>query len=333
MTQTALPGGWQSLADESKPVAGIEIGGRGQRVAIADGHGRILGQATGIDAGASAGAALDTVRDLVDVACDRAKIDRRQISRVGIAFGGPVDSDRGVTLLSHRADGFEDFPLVNILEEYIPAEIILENDARASALGEAIYGAARGCRDVVFVHLGSGVGGGIIVDGRLIHGASGTIGEIGHMVVSDGGPICSCGKPGHLEAYAAAPSIIRRLEDRFHDSPGTRQANWSEHETVTVKSIFQHARDGDELASEVIDETIRVLGVAVANLITVLNPAAVIIGGSVAEVGTPLMSPLGARVRQFSYPPSIRRLRLSPAQLRRDSALMGAIALALTQEA
>lgn len=329
--QAALPGGWHSLGDQSQAVAGIEIGGRGQRVAIADGRGRILGQAAGIDAGAPASVALDTVRGLVDIACDHAKVSRDQLSRVGIAFGGPVDSDRGVTLLSHRAAGFDDFPLVNLLEEYIPAEIILENDARAAALGETIYGAARGCRDVVFVHLGSGVGGGIIVDGRLIHGASGTIGEIGHMVVSDGGPMCSCGKPGHLEAYAAAPSIIRRLEDRFQHGPRGRLPGWSEHETITVKSIFQHARDGDEVASEVIDETIRVLGVAVANLITVLNPAAVIIGGSVAEVGTPLMSPLGARVRQFSYPASTRRVRLSPAQLRGDSALMGAIALALTQ--
>lgn len=329
MEQAQLPGGRGSPLGDTRNVIGIEIAGRGQRVAVADSGGHILAQAQSVDPAAPAASVVETVKALVDQACASAGVELERISGIGIAFGGPVDADRGLTLLSHRAAGYENFPLVNLIEEFAAVPIVLENDARAAALGEATYGAARGCADVVYVHLGTGVGGGIIVDGRLVHGASGTAGEIGHMVVSSGGPICSCGKPGHLEAYAAAPSIISRFRERLREVPPDSTRPWSDPTTITVRAVFEQAAAGDDAAQEVVTETIRVLGVAVANLITVLNPAAVIVGGSVAEVGSRLMDPLGAQLRQFSYPASVRRLRLSAAEFRSDSALLGAVALAL----
>lgn len=328
MEQARAPRGSRSSTDDTL-VLGVEIGGRGQRVVVADASGRILGRAHALDPGAPAGSVVEIVRGLIDQACAAAGTARERVSCIGVAFGGPVDADRGVTILSHRAAGFENFPLLNLIEEAVGLPMVLENDARAAALGEATYGAARGSGDVVYVHLGTGVGGGIIVDGRLLHGASSTAGEIGHMVVSARGPICSCGKPGHLEAYAAAPSIVARYRDRLRAAPPEDAASWPSPANPSVRQIFEHSQSGDAAAQSVVNETVQVLGLAIANLVTVLNPATVIVGGSVAEVGSLLMDPLGARVRQYSYPASMRRARLAAAQFRGDSALLGAIALAL----
>jgi glucokinase len=234
-----------------------------------------------------------------------------------------------LTLLSHRASGFEDFPIVNLLEEQLGIPTVLDNGARASLLGEVLFGAARGANDAVYVHLGTGVGGGIIVDGRLLHGASSTAGEIGHMVVSVGGPVCSCGKPGHLEAYAAAPSIVSRFRERLLAGDADTFTRWSSTASISVKSIFDAARRHDVLAEEIVTETVQVLGLAIANLITVLNPTVVIVGGSVSDVGSLLMEPLGARVRQYSYPASMRRVRLNASKLGADATVLGAVALAL----
>ncbi len=329
MEQARLPGGWSARLANNTYVCGIEIGGRGQRVVIADGSGRIAGQARSIDSMAPAAGALETVRGLIDQACHSSEISLERIVQIGVAFGGPVDVNRGLTLLSHRVPGFENFPLVNLLEEDLKIPTVLDNSARASALGEILYGAARGSSDVVYVHLGTGVGGGIIVDGRLLHGASSTAGEFGHMVVSIGGPICSCGKPGHLEAYAAAPSIVARFRERLESDSRADMKRWSNPSTITVKAIFDAARRDDQVAKDIVTETVQVLGLAVANLITTLNPATVIVGGSVSDVGSLLMDPLSARVRQYSFPSAARRVRLSASQLGPDATVLGAVALAL----
>ena len=260
MEQARLPGGWSKRLAADTYVCGIEIGGRGQRVVVADGAGRIEGQARSIDSMAPAPDVLETVKNLIDQACHSASIGRDQIARIGVAFGGPVDVGRGLTLLSHRVPGFENFPLVNLVEDDLKIPTVMDNSARASALGEILYGAARGSNDVVYVHLGTGVGGGIIVDGRLLHGVSSTAGEFGHMVVSIGGPICSCGKPGHLEAYASAPAIVNRFRERLESVPEQEMGRWSNPNQITVKSIFDAVRRGDEIAQEIVTETVQVLG-------------------------------------------------------------------------
>ncbi|HET7037720.1 MAG TPA: ROK family protein, partial [Thermomicrobiaceae bacterium] len=152
-----------------------------------------------------------------------------------------------------------------------------------------------------------------------------------HMVVSSGGPICSCGKPGHLEAYASAPAIVNRFRERLNGSGIDAHGRWASG-AITVRAIFAAAAEGDETAQEVVEETVRMLGMAVANLITVVNPACVVVGGAVAEAGEHLMNPLSARVRQYAYPASMRRARLALSQLGADATVLGAVALALGNE-
>lgn len=330
MEQSQGSQGRHSDLERQVYVIGVEIGGRGQRVAVADASGTILGAAHSIDGSASAYESLNIVKALADQACFQAGIAVNEVSQVGVAFGGPVDPQRGVTLLSHRAFGFENFPLVILIEEQLGIPAVLDNGARAAALGETMFGMERGSGDLVYLHLSTGVGAGVIVDGRLLHGASSTAGEIGHMVVSSGGPICSCGKPGHLEAYAAAPSIVARFFDRLRDANPEDLERWSNRSNISVPTIFGAAKAGDRIASEIVNETVQVLGIAISNLITTLNPAAVIIGGAVSEVKTLLIEPLTARVRQYAYPASARRVRLSITQHGPDATVIGAVALALT---
>ncbi|TVR69033.1 MAG: ROK family protein [Sphaerobacteraceae bacterium] len=320
----------RQVIDPETRVLGIEISGRGQRVVVCDRAGAIIGQAHAIDSSAAATTVLDTVEGLIDEACHRADVRTDELSAAGIAFGGPVDADRGLTLLSHRAPGFENFPLVHLIEEHLGVSTIMENDARAAALGEARFGAARGSRDVVYIHLGTGVGAGIMVDGQFVRGPSNTAGEIGHMMIAPDGPICSCGKPGHLEAYASGPSILSRFRKAVQESSDEQAIMMAEGErTLTVRSIFADSERGDGVASRIIAETVQVLGIAVANLITVLSPGVVVFGGYVSESGTVLIDPLMARVRQYSYPAAARRARITRSFLGADANVIGASALAL----
>jgi glucokinase-like ROK family protein len=316
--------------DTERIIIGIEISGRGQRAVVSDSRGRIRSQAHAIDSSAPAQVVLETVEGLIDQACERAEVDPSAVTAAGIAFGGPVDAARGLTLLSHRAAGFENFPLVHLIEERFGFPTVIENDARAAALGEAMYGAARGSKDLVYIHLGTGVGAGIIVDGRFVRGPSGTAGEIGHMVISTDGPTCSCGKPGHLEAYAAGPSILSRFRNAVRQAGDTEAIQMAENErTLTVRAIFAEAERRDGPARQVVAETEQVLGIAVANLITILNPGVVIFGGYVSEAGSVLIEPVSARVRQYSYPAAARRVRITRSYHGADANVTGAVALAV----
>jgi glucokinase len=316
--------------EDRQTIIGVEISGRGQRVVVSDLQGNFYGQAHAIDSSAPATMVLETVEGLIDEACHRANVPTSSVTAAGIAFGGPVDADRGLTLLSHRAPGFENFPLVHLIEERFGIPTVIENDARAAALGESMFGSARGSRDLVYIHLGTGVGAGIIVDGRFVRGQSATAGEIGHMVISTDGPLCSCGKPGHLEAYAAGPSILSRyrVAARLADTNGDLGTGESER-TLTVRSIFDSAEQGQSPAKDVVDETVQVLGIAVANLITVLNPAVVVFGGYVSEAGSVLIDPVSARVRQYSYPAAARRVRITRSYFGPDANVTGAVGLAI----
>jgi glucokinase-like ROK family protein len=328
MGQSRTPAEARRALDDA--YIGIEISGRGQRVVVSDRDGRILGQAHAIDSSAPAPVVIDTVEGLIDQACQNAGIEPSDVTAAGVAFGGPVDSDRGLTLLSHRAAGFENFPLVHLIEELFGIPTVIENDARAAALGESMYGSARGSRDLVYIHLGTGVGAGIIVDGQFVRGPSGTAGEIGHMVIAPDGPICSCGKPGHLEAYASGPSILSRYRAALRSSTVAAERESPESErTLTVRSIFTESERSDGLAREVVAETVQVLGIAVANLITVLSPGVVVFGGYVSESGSVLINPVSARVRQYTYPAAARRVRITHSQLGADANVTGAVALAV----
>lgn len=310
---------------------GVELTGRGQRAVLASIDGTFLESAHVVGVSRDASEAIESTFRLIETVWTSDIGQRSSVVGIGVSFGGPVDVERGVTIRSHRTVGFDAFPIVGVLEDRYRLPAVVENSSRASGLGEYVRGAGRGARDMVYVHLGSGVGGAIIINGELHHGISQTSGEIGHMVVSTtpgSAPICSCGKPGHLEAYASESSVLERMRLEL-DANATRGAlaQWLASPGITLQRIFESART-DVHAGAIVEETGRVIGIAAANLVTALNPDAVVIGGIVAESGPDLVSLVRTRIRQYAFDAAARRLTVSGAQLGSDAGMHGALVLA-----
>lgn len=312
-------------------VVGIEIGGRGRRVALANLEGARLAEQTATGPAAAPDDVVAEIGVMVNACLARANVRADKVIRIGCGFSGPVDAERGVVLLSPRLAGWENVPLASLLEDRLDVAALVDNDARVAAVGEGRFGAARGERHLAYVHLGTGLGGGLVFDGRLYHGATATAGEIGHMLVNEDGPVCSCGKPGHLEAYASGTAIVQRaLELAPREAvSGPLLAQLNQGAAATPALIFEAARVGDAVAQRVTGEAVRYLGIALANLVTTVNPGAIVIGGRVAEAGPLLFDPLRALVRRYAMEVPARTVRIVPAALQGDGILVGGIALAL----
>ena len=325
-------GGRQGARGSESYVLGVQIGGSQRRVALARLDGEIVREQSVSGPLAEPSRALDELAEQIAACVVSAGITLEQIARAGCAFSGPVESDSGVVLHSHRFPEWDNLPLGSLLEEALGAIALVDNNARVAALGEARFGAGRGERHLLYLHLDQGLGGALVLNGRPYHGASATAGEIGHMLVAEGGPRCSCGKPGHLEAFASASAITRRTERLLQerDANGPLAEHTRAGMPLTPKVIFEAAHAGDETAHEVVDEAVHLLGIALANLVTVLNPGVVVVGGVVAEAGPLLFEPLRAHLRRYTMEAPGRAVRLVPTALWSDSVLRGAVALALT---
>jgi glucokinase len=235
--------------------------------------------------------------------------DRGQIAGIGVACGSPMDAEQGVILGPPNLPGWNPVPIVEILEREFGLYARLENDANAGALAEWIFGAGRGRRHLVYLTMSTGIGGGLILDGRLYRGANGNAGEIGHMrVVDRGGPLCGCGKRGCLEAFCSGPSIARRAREALAAAPNSP---WSERvratldgglEHVTAEHLFAAAREGDALALRLVNETAHYMGIALANVIQAFNPEVIVLGTIATAQGDFFLDRVRRVVRVETWP-------------------------------
>lgn len=299
---------------------GVEIGSRGIRAAIVDQEARVLESVRSIGAPASAQATLEQTFRLIEQLMDRPRVDSSKLLAAGVAFGGPVDPQRGVTIDGPRTSGFESFPLAGLLEERLNIPVFLENDARAAAMGEYRFGAGRGARVLIFMQFGIGVGGGIVLEGKLLHGAGMTAGEFGHIPVSATGPRCSCGKPGHLEAYVSEPAILGRVREAIASQGGRSSVG------LSIEDVF--CNPDDPATAAVAAEATQMIGMAIASLVTALSGDMIVLGGYAARAGGSFVGAVRARVRQHGLESALRRLTISTTQLGSDSSLLGVTSLA-----
>lgn len=249
---------------------------------------------------------------------------------IGVSFGGPVRAAEGLVLLSHHVPGWEKIPLREWLEAQFGAPAAVDNDANVGALGEWRFGAGQGCRSLLYVTVSTGIGGGWVLEGRIYHGADSLAGEIGHMTVQPGGPVCTCGRRGCLEAVAAGPAIARRARERLaaelQKGEILRQLVGGEIGAVTAQHVSQAAEAGDELAQQVLEEAARALGFGIGCAIALMNPERVVVGGGVAKSGERYFEAVRAAARENVLPGM--RVDIVPAMLGDDAPLWGAIALA-----
>jgi glucokinase len=253
---------------------------------------------------------------------------REDFIGVGVGAPGPLDREKGIVLVAPNL-GWRDFPLRDRIHERVGLPTTLDNDANCATFGEWWQGAARGARNVIGMTIGTGIGGGLILDGALYHGASDMAGEVGHTTIDLNGRHCKCGNYGCLEAYASGPAIATRAREvlvREEVESSIPSMVDGRLEEITAQTIYDAAKRGDPVASEIVRDTARYLGAGIANLLNIFNPDTVVIAGGVTAAGDALFVPLRAEVRRRAFSPAVRAARIVPGELPGTAGVVGAVA-------
>ncbi|MGE3615846.1 MAG: ROK family protein [Gemmatimonadales bacterium] len=318
-------------------VLGIDIGGTNLVCAAVSEDGRTVRGLRKQPTVSSAGA--DSVIDRIvamaeaSILATRAEDPDAEIRGVGIGSPGPIDRVRGVVILTPNL-GWVDMPVRDRIADRLGLPGALDNDANCAMAGEWWVGAAEGARHAVTFTLGTGIGGGLVVDGSLVHGASDVAAEIGHITIETNGRRCGCGNDGCLEAYASGPAIARRAAELI--AAGAESSLGRKGESlagVTAETVYAAAAAGDQLAHEVVQDTAKYLGVGVANLINILNPEVVVICGGVTQAGDRLFVPLRREVARRAFRPAVEACRIVPGILPGTAGVIGAARVFLDAQA
>lgn len=320
-----------SQPDRNAPyLLGYDIGGTKLAVVIADRNGKILHkvrQPTEAERGPRA-----VVASLVDMsreAMARAALSPTELAGVGVSCGGPLDTETGVVYAPPNLPGWNEVPLKAWLESALTLPVFVENDANASALAEWSFGAGRGYRHMVYMTMSTGIGGGIILDGRLYRGPNDTAGEVGHMTIVENGPACGCGKRGCLEALCSGPSIARRAREKARSAPGSLLVALAggDPACITAETVMDAARQDDPAAWEIVDETARYMAVGLGNIVNILNPEVIVIGTILVKAGDLLLEPIRAYLRDETWPRVYGTVRVVEAGLGDEVGDLAAIAV------
>jgi glucokinase len=257
---------------------------------------------------------------------------RRDFIGVGIGAPGPLDREHGIVIVTPNL-GWRDFPLRDRVSARVKLPATLDNDANCATVGEWWRGAAVGARNVVGMTIGTGIGGGLILEGKLYHGSSDVAGEVGHTTIDPTGRRCKCGNYGCLEAYASGPAIAQRATEALAGGEASllRQLIQDDMSRMTARIVYDAATLGDPLAVEVVRETARFLGTGVANLLNIFNPDVVVLAGGVAAAGDALFEPLRAEVRRRAFRPAVEACRIVGGTLAGTAGVVGAVATFMMQ--
>lgn len=311
-------------------VIAVDLGGTRFRVAVVDAQGVIHERAA---APTQAEEGVEAVLERLKAAIRRvaAPSGWGRIAGLGLAAPGPIDPWTGVLYNPPNLPGWWEVPLKGIAEREFALPTFVGNDANLAALGEHRFGAGRGVGHLVYITVSTGIGGGIIAEGKLLLGAQGLAGEVGHMTILPAGPRCNCGNMGCLEALASGTAIARRAGERLREGAESSVVAWvgGDLTRVTAEMITRAAQEGDAFARQVVAEAASYLGIGVANLVHLFNPQMVILGGGVTNLGPLLFEPVRETVAQRTMAPFRGRLEIVPAALGDDVGLLGAAALVL----
>jgi glucokinase len=256
-----------------------------------------------------------------------AGVPRSAFLGVGIGSPGPLDREKGLVIFTPNL-GWRDFPLRDRVAEGLDLPATLDNDANCATLGEWWIGAAKGAKHVVGLTIGTGIGGGLILNGMLYHGVSDVAGELGHITIDSTGRKCGCGNYGCLEAYASGPAIAQRAREALQGGESSIMPSLVDGDLsrITAATVFGAAHQGDELAGHVVRDTAKFLGIGVANFLNIFNPEVVVIAGGVTQAGEALFEPLRAEVRRRAFAPAVDACRIVPGALHGNAGVVGAVA-------
>lgn len=275
----------------------------------------------------------DIIKDMAMLVIQLLKetgISKNEVDSIGIGGPGTCDRENGVLLYTNNIK-FEDVPMRSEMQKYIPLQVYLENDANCAALGESMAGAARDVSDSITITLGTGIGGGIILNNKIYIGFNGMAGEIGHIVLNKQGEICTCGRKGCWEAYASATALIKQTRNaaqKYPESLINSLVN-GDLNRIDAKTAFDAMRQGDSIGTSVVNEYIAYLGEGVSDLINIFQPSRIVIGGGISKEGDTILVPLREIARKSTYfgEGDVPHTQIVEAQLGNDAGIVGAAML------
>lgn len=313
-----------------KYIVGIDLGGTNVKAGIVEAaSGKVLcSKSIKTLSERGFGDTFDRISNLIDELLEKENIKKSEVEGIGMGIPGPVIKQKIVGF-------FANFPWekdLNVAEELSKRSglpVLVDNDVNIITIGEAWQGAAKGYKNVLGVALGTGVGGGILIDGKLLGGVKGAGAEIGHIIIEKDGKLCGCGHKGCLEAYCSATAVIREAADRLAINKNNKiwEAIEGDISRLEAKHVFDAAKDGDAFAKDIVDYIIKHLALGIGNILNVINPEIVVVGGGVALAGDILFGPLKDEVAKTALAICMEDLEIVPAILGNDAGVVGAAAL------
>lgn len=300
---------------------GIDIGGTNVAVGLVDELGQVKAQQTlAMDQSLAPLAMLDKIEAIINSLLEQAAITYKNLSGIGIGAPGPLDVHAGIITCPPNLPNWRQVPIVAELAQRFGIPVALDNDANAATLGEKWVGAAQANNHFVCMTIGTGIGAGIFVNGKLLQGATGNAAEVGHMMLNPNTEgTCACGQKGCFEWYASGTAIARRASALLG-------------QTVSARETFDSYLSGQPTTVSLVEETFQYIGTACVTLINLLDPEKIIIGGGVAEVGEPLFAVVRDYVSKYALNPAGRQVSIVPAGLRTNAGIIGAASLILCNE-
>ena len=311
---------------------GVDVGGTKVAAGVVNAAGGIQTQSRKpMVANGAAAAGLASVTSAIDSLTAMNGNGNGKLLGIGICSPGPLDPASGVVINPPNLPCWRNFPLAAEVAKIYNVPVRVDNDGNAAALAETLWGAGRGYKNVFYTGIGTGIGTGIVLDGRIYHGHTGAAGEGGHNSIDYRGPRCACGKPGCIEVYASGPSIARRTRAKLLAEPSSKSAilelAGGNIEAVTTAMVGQAFAAGDATAKAILTETVELLALWFSNIVDLLDPDVLIIGGGVAAMLQPFFGEIRERLSNFSVNPRSREIPLLPACYGEDSGIAGGAAL------
>ncbi|MGW9437476.1 ROK family transcriptional regulator [Streptomyces sp. NPDC055607] len=308
-----------SLSGDAGIVIGVDFGHTHLRVAVGNlAHQVLAEEAEPLDVDASAAEGFDRAEHLVKRLILTTGIGPDKVIGVGLGVPGPIDVSSGTLGSTSILPGWSGINPAEELSGRLGVPVHVDNDANLGALGELVWGGGRGVKDLAYIKVASGVGAGLVIDGRVYRGPGGTAGEIGHITLDESGPVCRCGNRGCLETFTAARYVLPLLRP-------------SHGPDLTMERVVQLAREGDPGCRRVIADVGRHIGSGIANLCNLLNPSRVVLGGDLAEAGELVLAPIRDSVSRYAIPSAARQLSLAQGALGGRAEVLGALALVLSE--
>ncbi len=313
-------------------IIGLDVGGTKISCVIAVDTGKILAKTiilTEVEKGPE-----HTIKNIIaeiKALLKKIKITLQDVKGIGAGVPGSLDPINGTILGSPNMPGWKGISLKDILNNEFGLPVILDNDANAAALGEKIFGAGKDVDTLFYFTVSTGIGGGLIINGKIHHGASFNAAEVGHMVILPDGPKCNCGKRGCLEALASGTAIAKNAREKVKANPFSlimKLAN-NNTELITAQIVAEAAKGGDELAKQIYQQAGTFLGIGVANVLNLINPQVVVIDGGVSYSGNILFEPLRKRAKQEAFGRTYQSCQIVPSKLGRMVGDLGAVSLVL----